>query len=74
MTFRPLLSYGIDGLEQFVRSNPYSLERMDVVLQELLLRKTDTYPKLKPRWNVHLSGDDDQLGCAGEFLSSVLGE
>ena len=30
--------------------------------------------KLKPRWDVHLSGDDDQLGCAGEFLSSVLGE
>ena len=30
-------------------------------------------PKLKPRWDVHLSGDDDQLGCAGESLSSVLG-
>ena len=22
-------------------------------------------PKLKPRWDVHLSGDDDQPGCAG---------
>ena len=21
--------------------------------------------KLKPRWDVHLSGDDDQPGCAG---------
>ena len=31
-------------------------------------------PKLKPRWDVHISGDDDQLGCAGESLSSVLGE
>ena len=31
-------------------------------------------PKLKPRWDVHLSGDGDQLGCAGESLSSVLGE
>ena len=31
-------------------------------------------PKLKPRWDVHLSGDDDQLGCVGESLSSVLGE
>ena len=31
-------------------------------------------PKLKPRWDVHLSGDDDQLGCAGKSLSSVLGE
>ena len=31
-------------------------------------------PKLKPRWDVPLSGDDDQLGCAGESLSSVLGE
>ena len=30
--------------------------------------------KLKPRWDVHLSGDVDQLGCAGESLSSVLGE
>ena len=30
--------------------------------------------KLKPRWDVHLSGDDEQLGCAGESLSSVLGE
>ena len=30
--------------------------------------------KLKPRWDVHLSGDGDQLGCAGESLSSVLGE
>ena len=30
--------------------------------------------KLKPRWDVHLSGDDDQLGCSGESLSSVLGE
>ena len=29
---------------------------------------------LKPRWDVHLSGDGDQLGCAGESLSSVLGE
>ena len=29
--------------------------------------------KLKPRWDVHLSGDDP-LGCAGESLSSVLGE
>ena len=31
-------------------------------------------PKLKPRWDVHLSDDDDQLGYAGESLSSVLGE
>ena len=31
-------------------------------------------PKPKPRWNVHLSGADDQLGYAGESLSSVLGE
>ena len=30
--------------------------------------------KLKPRWDVHLSGDDHQLGCAGESLWSVLGE
>ena len=29
--------------------------------------------KLKPRWDVHLSGDDEHLGCAGESLSSVLG-
>ena len=35
---------------------------------------TATIPKLKPRWDVHLSGDGDQLGCAGESLSSVLGE
>ena len=34
----------------------------------------DNWPKLKPRWDVHLSGDGDQLGCAGESLSSVLGE
>ena len=33
-----------------------------------------TEPKLKPRWDVHLSSYDDQLGCAGESLSSVLGE
>ena len=31
-----------------------------------------TEPKLKPRWDVHLSGDDDQLGYAGESLSSYL--
>ena len=31
-------------------------------------------PKLKPRWDVHLSGADDQLGYAAESLSSVLGE
>ena len=31
-------------------------------------------PKLKPRWDVHSSRDDDQLGCAGESLSSILGE
>ena len=30
--------------------------------------------KLKPRWDVHLSGDDDQLGYAGESISSVLGQ
>ena len=34
----------------------------------------DGLTKLKPRWDVHLSGDADQLGCAGESLSSVLGE
>ena len=34
----------------------------------------DLAPKPKPRWDVHLSGDDEQLGCAGESLSSVLGE
>ena len=33
-----------------------------------------TNPKPKPRWDVHLSGDDDQLGYAGESLSSVLGQ
>ena len=31
-------------------------------------------PKLKPRWNVHSSDDDDYLGYAGESLSFVLGE
>ena len=36
--------------------------------------RTYAEPKLKPRWDVHLSGDDDQLGYAGESLSSVLGE
>ena len=35
---------------------------------------TNLDTKLKPRWDVHLSGDDDQLGYAGEPLSSVLGE
>ena len=35
---------------------------------------TFSHTKLKPRWDVHLSGDDDQLGYAGEPLSSVLGE
>ena len=34
----------------------------------------DGRTKPKPRWDVHLSGDDDQLGRAGESLSSVLGE
>ena len=46
-------------------------------LQQLQTRTIPTAivsPKLKPRWDVHLSGDDDQLGCAGESLSSVLGE
>ena len=38
--------------------------------QEQLAARTN----LKPRWDVHLSGDDDQLGYAGESLSSVLGE
>ena len=40
------------------------------------LAKPDRRPgaKLKPRWDVHLSGDDDQPGYAGESLSSVLGE
>ena len=37
-------------------------------------REPDDMTKLKPRWDVHLSGDDDQLGYAGESLSSVLGE
>ena len=39
-----------------------------------LPRPSGGHPKLKPRWDVHLSGDDDQLGCADESLSSVLGE
>ena len=30
--------------------------------------------KLKPRWDVHLSGDDEHLGCVGASRSSVLGE
>ena len=29
--------------------------------QDLLVLPA-TSPKLKPRWDVHLSGDDDQLG------------
>ncbi len=37
-------------------------------------RDISAVTKLKPRWDVHLSGDDDQLGCAGKSLSSVLGE
>ena len=37
-------------------------------------QKTENPSKLKPRWDVHLSGDDDQLGYAGESLSPVLGE
>ena len=28
--------------------------------------------KLKPRWDVHLIGDDDQLGCAGESSHPYL--
>ena len=31
-------------------------------------------PKPKPRWDVHLCDDDDQLRYAGESLSSVLGK
>ena len=37
------------------------------------LQGAEEEAKLKPRWDVHLSGDDEQPGCAGEFLSSVLG-
>ena len=33
-----------------------------------------SHTKLKPRWDLHSSNDDDQPGCAGESLSSVLGE
>ena len=44
-------------------------ETYSKVLSDLLAN-----PKLKPRWDVHLSGDDDQLGYAGESLSSILGE
>ena len=44
-------------------------------LAELAVNAGRVVPtKLKPRWDVHLSGDDDQLGYAGESLSSVLGE
>ena len=42
--------------------------------QTRVANKTAWATKLKPRWDVHLSGDDDQLGCAGGSLSSVLGE
>ena len=37
-------------------------------------RQSKRTPKLKPRWDVHLWGDADWLGCAGESISSVLGE
>ena len=40
----------------------------------MIVRLSGNGTKLKPRWDVHLSGDDDQLGYAGESLSSVLGE
>ena len=37
-------------------------------------RSHSPYTKLKPRRDLHSSNDDDQPGCAGESLSSVLGE
>ena len=47
------------------------LDRMDDVWADA---SRNGILKLKPRWDVHLIGDDDQLGYAGESLSSVLGE
>ena len=38
------------------------------------IRSQVNSPKLKPRWDVHLSGDDDQRSSADESLSSVLGD
>ena len=46
----------------------------DATLSDLTLTAVTLEPKLKPRWDVHLIGDDDQPGYAGESLSSVLGE
>ena len=37
----------------------------------IAIRRRETETKAKV--DVHLSGDDDQLGGAGEYLSSVLG-
>ena len=48
------------------RSHEFHANSLQVSLAEIA--------KLKPRWDVHLSSYDDQLGCAGESLSSVLGE
>ena len=66
----PKIDVGLK-LEGSVASNRG--QRISSALAEELSRFKDA-PKLKPRWDVHLSGDDDQLGYAGEPLSSVLGE
>ena len=39
-------------------------EVLDEALDIKVMFTTD-FTKLKPRWDVHLSGDDDQPGCAG---------
>ena len=48
--------------------------RLFKALCDFRIIPTKVGTKLKPRWDVHLSGDDDQLGCAGASLSSVFGE
>ena len=68
-----------DFFQPFYRCavDPARIEIDERVVRDLLGLGEDavaSVAKLKPRWDVHLSGDDDQPGYAGESLSSVLGE
>ena len=71
-----LVGGGVQGVVQSLNRllESQGLQVLTCLFQGDHRHRTPPATKPKPRWDVHLSGDDDQMGGAGESLSSVLGK
>ena len=54
---RPFINVSLEA-----SSRPCSQDHVQIGVAAKLYNGSQNLAKLKPRWDVHLSGDDDQLG------------